>query len=269
MRCFAAWALWFLGQPDQASDQMEQALSVARELSEPHGLAHALFFAAILHQLRREERMAQKCAEDAIGVSCEHGLMMYRAHSTITRGWALIEQGLPENAIEQMRDGLAAREATGTELMRPHLLAQLADALGKVHQPDEGLRILEEALAVADRTSEQCYRAELYRLRGELLLMQSTRRAVSHSAMGGKAVAQAEPPAVTIAESCFKQSINIARRQNAKSLELRAVMSLARLYQTQGRQNEARDPLAQIYDGFTEGFATTDLREAKALLDAL
>jgi len=269
MRCFAAWALWFLGQPDQASDRMEEALTVARQLSEPHGLAHALFFAAILHQLRREARMAQERAEAVIAVSCEHGLMMYRAHATITLGWALIEQGLQENAIEQMREGLAAREATGTELMRPHLLAQLADALGKVRQPGEGLRVLDEALAVADRNGEQCYQAELYRLRGELLLMQSTRRAVSHSATGGKAVTQAERPAVTIAEDCFGQSIKIAQRQKAKSLELRAVMSMARLYQNQGRQKEARDPLTQIYDSFTEGFATTDLREAKALLDAL
>jgi predicted ATPase len=168
-----------------------------------------------------------------------------------------------------MRDGLAAREATGTELMRPHLLALLADALGKVHQPEEGLRMLEEAIAVADRNNEQSYQAELYRLRGELLLMQSTRRAVSHSATRGKSVARAAPPALGIAESCFKQSIKIARRQNAKSLELRAVMSMARLCQSQGRQNEAREPLAQIYGNFTEGFATKDLREAKALLEAL
>ena len=122
MRCFAAWALWFLGQPDQALDRMQEALTLARELSEPHGLAHALFFAAILHQLRREERMAQEHAEAAIAISSEHGLVMYQAQATITRGWALIEQGRQEEAIEQMRQGLAAYQATGTELLTSALL---------------------------------------------------------------------------------------------------------------------------------------------------
>jgi predicted ATPase len=269
MRCFAAWALWFLGQPDQALDRIQEALTQARELSEPQGLAQLLFFGAILHQLRREERRAQEHAEAAIAVSREHGLALYQSMATITRGWALSEQGLEEEGIEQMRQGLAAYQATGAEVIRPHFLALLAEALGKARQADEGLRVSEEALAMAHRNGERYYEAELYRLKGELLLMQSTGRSVSRAAPGGKAVVKAEPLAVSNAEGCFNQSIKIAQRQNAKSLELRAVMSVARLYQNQGRQEEARGLLAQIYNRFTEGVDTMDLREAKALLDEL
>ncbi len=269
MRCFAAWALWFLGQPDQALDRIQEALTLARELSEPHGLAHALFFAAILHQLRREERLAQEHAEAAIAVSIEHGLVMYQAMATITRGWALIEQGQQEEAIEQMRQGLAACQATGTELLRPHFLALLAEALGKARQPEEGLRGLEESLEAAYRNGDASYLAELYRIKGELLLMQPPSRGLSQAATGGKAVVEPVPPVVAQAEGCFNQSIKTAQQQKAKSLELRAVMSLARLYQSQGKKKEARHLLTQIYDRFTEGFDTKDLREAKALLDEL
>ena len=267
MRCQAAWALWFLGQPDQALGRMEEALTLARELSEPHGLAYALFFAAILHQLRREERKAQERAEAAIDVSSEHGLMLYQAYAMIVRGWALFDQGRLEEAIAQMRQGLA--QATGAKVARPHFLALLAEALGKSQQADEGLRILEEALQLAHRNGEGCYLAELYRIKGELLLRQASGRRLSRSATGGKAVLVAVPRGVDQAEACFHQSITIAQQQKAKSWELRAAKSLARLYQQQSKQSEARVLLAQIYDSFTEGFDTADLREAKALLDEL
>jgi predicted ATPase len=267
MLCHAAWTLWFLGQPDQALQRMEEGLTLAHDLSEPHGLAHAFFFAAILHQLRREARLAQERAEVAIAVSSEHGLMMYQAHSTIARGWALIEQGI-EEGIEQMRLGIAAHQATGAEVTRSHFLTLLAEALGKARQPEQGLCLLEEALDLANHNGDRYYLAELYRVKGELLLMPATGRGVSTTATSGKA-GQAEPPAVAQAEACFHQAIKIAQQQEAKSLELRAVMSLARLDQDQDKQKKARDLLAQIYDSFTEGFETMDLREAKALLDEL
>ncbi len=267
--CHAAWTLWFLGQPDQSLERMQEALALAHELSEPHGLAHALVFAAILHQLRREVPMAQERAEAAIAVASEHGLMMYQAHALIMRGWALLEQGRPKEAIEQMRRGLAAHQATGAEVTRSHFMALLAEALGKARQHEEGLRILEDALLLIHRNGERYYQAELYRLKGELLLMQSTGRGVSRAAPAGKAVLEADPPAVAHAEGCFKESIKIAQQQKAKSLELRAVMSLARLYQRQSKPREARDLLTQIYKRFSEGFDTMDLREAKAQLDEL
>ena len=269
MRCFAAWALWFLGQPDEALDRMQEALTLARELSEPHGLAHALLFAAILHQLRQEARVSQEYAEAVLAVSSEHGLVMYQAQATITRGWALIEQGPPEDAIEQMRQGLAAYQVTGTELLRPYFFALLAEALGKARQSEEGLRGLEQALEAAYRSGDASYLAELHRIKGDLLLVQAAGRGLLRATAGGKAVFEPEPPAVVQAEACFSQAIKIAQQQKAKSLELRAVMSLARLYQNQGKQEEARGLLTRIYDSFTEGFETTDLREAKALLDAL
>jgi DNA-binding winged helix-turn-helix (wHTH) protein/predicted ATPase len=269
MRCFAAWTLWFLGQPDQALDQIQEALTLARELSEPHGLAQAWFFAAILHQLRREQWKAQEKAEAAIALAREHGLVLYRAIATATRGWALVQQGRTEDGIQQMAEGLAEHRLTGAEVLLPHFLALLAEAFAKTRQVEEGLRILEEAMSVSNRNGERYYQAELYRLKGELLLMQSTARGLSQAATGGKAVVEAEPHAVADAEVCFNQSIKIAQRQKAKSWELRAVMSLARLYQIRGKQKEARDLLAQVYDRFTEGFDTVDLREAKALLDEL
>ena len=267
MRCHAAWALWFLGQPDEALNKINEALTLARELTEPHGLAHALFFAAILHQLRREEPMAQEHAEAVISFAREHGLVMYQAMATIVQAWALLKQGRTEQVVEQMRRGLAALQATGTERVRPHFLALLAEAMDTDRQVEEGLRLLEEAQSLIDRNSERYYQAELYRLQGELLLKQSKGRSISQVPTGGKAVVEAESPAVTNAEACFSKSIKIAQRQKAKSLELRSVISMARVYQYQGRLKEARSLLTQIYDKFTEGLDTMDLREAKALLD--
>ena len=213
--------------------------------------------------------MAQENAEAAFAVSSEHGLVMYQAMAMIMRGWAIIEQGRPEEAIEQMREGLAALQATNTELVRPHFLALLAEALGNAGQAAEGLRVLEEALAMAHRNGEGYYEAELYRLKGELLHTQSTGRDLSRAATVGKAVVEAGPPAIAHAEGCINQAIRIAQRQKAKSWELRAVTSMARLYQSRNKREEARGLLTQIYDRFTEGFDTVDLREAKMLLDEL
>jgi len=269
MRCFAAWSLWFLGQPEQALERIQEALRLARELSEPHGLAQALFFAAVLHQLRREERKAQENAEAAIAVSREHGLALYQAMSTATRGWALILQERQEEGIQQMGEGLAAHRLTGAEVILPHFLAVLVEAFAKTRQVDEGLRVLEEALAVVHRNGERYYLAELYRIKGDLILLQATDRGLSRAARSGVPVLEARRSEVAEAEACFHQSIKIARQQKAKSWELRAGMSLARLYQDQNKRAEAHGLLEPIYNRFTEGFDTADLREAKALLDEL
>lgn len=261
-RCFAAWALWFLGYPDQALERMQEALILARELSEPHGLAHALFFAAILHQLRREEGKAREYANAAITVSGEHRLVLYQALATITLGWTLIDEGRETEAIELIREGLAAHRATGAEVLCPHFLALLVSALCKARQFDEGLRTLEEALAIANRNGERCYEAELYRLKGELLLLKAADRSGSQAAAAGSDTVGATPAsAPEDAERCFKTSIEIARQQKARSLELRAALSLVRL----SRNN--RTALEPIYSSFTEGLDTVDLREAKAMLD--
>jgi predicted ATPase len=268
MLCHAAWVLWFLGLRDQSLVRMHESLKLANELSEPHGLAHALFFASVLYQLGGAAPMAQERAEAAVAFSREHGLLMYEAHAMITRGWALVQQGIEIEGIEQIRQGLVAHEATSTEVMRPHFWALLAESLGKAGQYDEGLRVLEDALSLIQRNGERYYEAELYRLKGELLLMQSKYGDLA-AATRGRALLDAERSMVTQAEDCFKQSINIAQRQKAKSWELRAVLSIARLYMNRGKQAEARSFLTQIYDKFTEGFDTVELREARALLNGV
>jgi predicted ATPase len=213
--------------------------------------------------------LAVQLAEAGIAVSSEHGLVLYQAVATVIRGWALIAQDRYYEAVEQIQQGLADYQATGTELLRTHFSALLAEALHKAGKTLEALHVLEEALAAVDRNGERYYQAELYRLKGELLLHQSTNRTVAHAVAGGRTVVKIQLPAVANAEACFHQSIKISRQQGSNSLELRSVMSMARLYQNQGKQEEARNLLAEIYGKFTEGFETKDLREAKALLDDL
>jgi predicted ATPase len=145
----------------------------------------------------------------------------------------------------------------------------LAGALCKARQPAEGLRVLEEALAIAHRNGEQCHEAELYRLKGELLLATPRDRVVLQAAFGGRTIVEVNPAAVATAESSFDQAIKIARQLKARSSELRGALSLARLYQNQGKPEEARILLEPIYNTFTEGFDTLDLREAKSLLNEL
>jgi TOMM system kinase/cyclase fusion protein len=245
-----ALVLWLLGHPDQALDSSRESLALAQELSHPHSLALALDLAAWLHQFRREEHLTRERAEALIALATEHGFTLYQALGTILRGWALAQQGRVEEGVAQMGHGLAGWRATGAELVRPYYLALLAEAYEKAGQAEEGLLVLAEALALVRTSGERRKEAELYRLKGELLLARS-------------------PEHHPEAEACFHQALAVARRQQAKSLELRAAMSLARLWQQQGKRLEARALLAPIYGWFTEGFDTADLQEAKALLEEL
>jgi predicted ATPase len=164
-------------------------------------------------------------------------------------------QGQEEEGIQQIQQGMATDRAIGAEVWWPYHLALLADAYGKTGQIEEGLTALAEALDAVDRTGERWYEAELYRLKGTLTLQSQV--------PGPRSKVEAE------AEACFQKAIDIARKQQAKSLELRAVISLARLWLHQGKRQEAHAMLADIYTWFTEGFDTKDLQEAKALLDEL
>jgi predicted ATPase len=172
------------------------------------------------------------------------------ALGTVHRGWALAEQGQSDAGVIQIREGMAAYRATGAEVDRSYCLALLAEAYGQGKRYDEGLAVLEEALALTGQYASVIWEAEIHRLKGVLLLARSTENQVE-------------------AEACFHEALAIARHQQAKSLELRAAMSLARLWQRQGQHAEARELLAPVYGWFTEGFGTADLQEAKALLDAL
>jgi predicted ATPase len=237
-----ALVLWLLGYPDQALQQSHEALTLACELAHPASVATALYFAAAFHGLRREGQRTYEQAEAALGLAREHGFAFRVAQATILRGWALVEQGQGEAGLTQIGQGLAALRATGAEAGA--YLVWLVVAYGRVGQREEGRRVAGEALAVS-RTD-----AGLYRLKGELLL----RCSAEHHAE---------------AESCFRQALEIARRQQAKSLELRAAMSLARLWQRQGKRAEAHALLAPVYGWFTEGFDTADLHEAQVWLGEL
>jgi predicted ATPase len=249
-RCYAARALWYLGYPDQGLTQSQEAMALAQQIAYPFSLDFALGNIAAFHQIRREVRAAQEYAEAAISIATEQRFPQLKANGSLLHGWALAQQGQAKEGSEQIIQGLTAWRATGAEIARPYYLALLAEAHGTLGEPEAGLMALAEALTLADTTGERWYEAELYRLKGVLLLQQSSSNQ-------------------TEAESCFHQAIAIAQSQQAKSLELRTATSLVRLWQQQGKRQEAYDLLAPVYHWFTEGFDTADLQEAKALLEEL
>jgi len=283
---WAAWALWFLGYPNQALKRSQEALTVVRDLSHPYSLAVTLNFAVWLHQCRREGQATQEQAEALITLSTAQGFSLLLAHGTISRGWALAEQGQAKEGISQLCQGLAAYGDMGLATPSSIHLARLAEAYGKAGKIEEGLTALAEALAVIDKTGERFYEAELYRLKGELLLAQEIKnqksKIKSQKSENPKPNSRILDP-FSEAEACFRQAIDIAHRQQAKSLELRAVMSLVRLRQYQVQDHEPRNTqhdsharlaeahrmLSKVYNWFTEGFDTKDLQEAKALLESL
>jgi predicted ATPase len=262
----AALDLWFLGYPDRALEGIRDALALAQELAHPPSMAMALDWAAVLHQLRREWHATQERAEAAMTLSTEQGLSGFLPYAATMRGWALAEQGQGEAGIVEMRQGLAALRGMGMEASRPYYLARLAEAYGKVGHSDEGLAALAEALDLVNKTEERFYEAELYRLKGTLTLQKFQVSSFKF---------QVENPQSAFrnpqleAEACFLKAIDIAQKQQAKSLELRATVSLARLWQQQGKHAEAHQMLSEIYGWFTEGFDTKDLQEAKALREEL
>jgi predicted ATPase len=247
----AALTLCALGYPDQAVKRIRESLSLAQELSHPFSLAFALYVAGQLYQFRREVEATQQHAEALIALSREQRFTLREALGITLRGWALAKQGSEHEGLDQIRQGIAATRATGAKLWQSYFYGLLADACAGIGQPEQGLMALNEALDVAIRTSGREYEAELYRLKGDLL----------HRHTMTSSGAQAE--------SCFRSAIEVARQQGGKFWELRATTSLARLLGDQGRSDEARAMLAEIYNWFTEGFDTADLIEAKALLDEL
>jgi predicted ATPase len=260
-----ALTLGFLGYQDQALRTIHEARALAHELSHPFSLAFALVCAVVLHVLRREIQTVQEEAGALIAFSIEQGFLFRVAQGTILRGWALAMQGQAEDGIAQIRQGMAAYRATGTEAEQSNWLALLAEAYGKAGRAKEGLSALVEALTVVDKIGMRYREAELYRLKGELSLQSRQVKGKSKTSQDKSAVRSPESEA----EACFLKAIEIARKQQAKSLELRAVMSLSRLWLRQGKKDEARQMLAEVYGWFTEGFDTVDLREAKTLLEEL
>ncbi len=249
-RFWAAMTLWLLGYPEQALARLHDALALAHELSHPFSLAYAWWSAALVYQWRRDVPAVHEHAEAAVALSTEQGFTLWAAWGTSLRGWALAMQGQGEAGMAEVRQGIAACRATGTALLVSYFCTVLAEVSAHLGHTEDGLQALAEAHTLVEQHEERWWEAEVCRLRGVLLLRQTV-------------TPQAE------AETWLQRALDVARRQEAKSLELRAAMSLSRLWQQQGKQAEARDLLAPIYTWFTEGFDTADMQEAKTLLDAL
>jgi predicted ATPase len=244
----AAPVLWLLGYPDQAVASSQAALALARQLAHPFSLTQALYWAAVLHHLRREAPLTQARAEAAMTLATDQGFPLSQA--TPLRGWALAARGHREEGITQLQQSLGPSQVARATRDRPYHLTLLAEVSVQVGQTAAGLEALAEARATLPSSAARWWEAELHRLRGVLLLQ--------------SAVAQPGE-----AEAYVQQALEVARRQQAKSLELRAAMSLSQLWQQQGRCAEAHALLAPVYHWFTEGFDTADLQEAKALLETL
>jgi predicted ATPase len=249
-RAFAALTLWCLGYPAQAVQQSQEALTLAQELAHPYSLTLAQHFATWLHYRRREAPAVQMLADALLTLATAQEFPLHAGYGTCWRGWALAMQDQGEAGLEELRQGMAAVLATGQNLSRSSCMILLAEAVGHTGQIEEGLHLLTEALEAFEASGRGDMLTEAYRLRGGLLLRQAT-------------------PDAPQAEACFQQALVIARRQQAKSWELRAALSLARLWQQQGKRVQAYDLLASIYRWFTEGFDTADLQDAKTLLDTL
>jgi len=249
-RVHAAQTLWLLGYPEQALAHLHAALTLAHALAHPFSLVFVGCYAAMVAQFRRDVPAVHTQAEAAVASATAQGFPFWAACGTSLRGWALAMQGQGEEGLALVRQGIRAYRATGAALGVPYYCTLLADAGVYLGHPDDGLQALAEAHTLVEQHDERWWEAEVHRLRGVLLLRQPG--------------TQQEK-----AEACFQQALDVARRQQAKSLELRAAISLARLWQQQGKRADAYELLAPVYGWFTEGFDTANLQEAQALLDAL
>jgi class 3 adenylate cyclase/predicted ATPase len=245
---YSALSLWLLGFSDQAHTRSRDALALAHELKHPFSVAFAQCCFAFLSQFRRDVPNVREQADAAVALATEHGFSVFVAIATPFRGWASAMEGHAENGILELQQGIATMRGMGAGIWLPFRCSMLAEAFDLVGNASEGLQCLAEAQSLMDQTEERWWEAEIYRLQGALLLRHSI-----------------APPAEV--ETWFRRALGVARRQNARSLELRAATSLARLWDDQGQHTQARDLLAPVYEVFTEGFDTFDLKEAKALLE--
>jgi predicted ATPase len=245
---YLSLALWLLGFPERSAERSRQALSMAERLGHPFSLASALSYVSWLHQFRQDRERARTTAARALALGTENGFASVISWGRILCGWAVVEPGQCEPGLAEIRQGLEDLRLQAALRLRHEMLPLLAEASARAGRPEEGLKALAEALEFADATGETFLNAELHRLKGELLW-------------------QHDPNSVAAAETCFHQALEVARRQQARSLELRAAMSLARLWLQQGKPQAAYELLAPVYASFTEGFQTHDLQRAAALLE--
>jgi DNA-binding SARP family transcriptional activator/predicted ATPase len=248
---WTALSQWFLGYPDRALGHSREALTLAKASEHPFSLCFAHIIAGLMfHLLRREYGAARQHLAVVQALAAEEGFPLFQAGASTLGGWLLVEEGQVETGMSQMREGLVAWRATGTESNTAFYLGLQAEACGRAGEVAEGLQLLAQALEIVDRSGERFYETELHRLQGQLL------------AQGGTADE-------SDVAACYERALEVARRQQARSLELRATMSLARLWHKQGDRGKALRRLSAAYDWFGEGFETPDLREARALLEDL
>src|SRR6266446_4878204 len=249
-RTYAAMTPWLLGYPAQALARLHEALALAQELAHPYSLAYARCWAAMVSQLRRDVPAVHKQAEAVVTLSTEQGFPQLAAIGTIVRGWALAMQGQGEEGLAQIRQGITSCRATGAAVTVPFFCTMLAEVCDHLGYTEDGLQALAEAHTLVEQHDERWWKAEICRLQGDCRLRQPM-------------------PQEAEAEAWLQRALAVARRQEAKALELRAAMSLACLWQQEDKRAEAHALLAPIYGWFTEGFDTPDLQEAKTLLEEL
>ena len=247
--CYRSWALWVLGYPDAALADTGQVLKDAREIDHAPTLMYALQFAPFINMSCGNYAVASALADELVALADEKGALLWKAFGMMNQGCLFTLADRASDAVGKMTSGITAFRATGAKVWLPSNLSFLAKAYADAGQLGDAWRCIGEAVKAVETTKEKWFEAEIHRMAGEIAL-------------------SGEPDA-TKAEAYFARALAIARGQQAKSWELRAAMSLARLYRDQGRRNEARDLLAPVYGWFTEGLDTLDLKEAKTLLDAL
>jgi predicted ATPase len=243
-------SLWFLGYPDRALENGTRSMTLAEQIAHPPTIAHALSHGVILHQLRRDPSTVSAWGEWLVRLAGEHRLELYEALGTFARGWAMANQDQVKAGLAELRRGMDACMGLGMRVYRPYHHAVLAEAHLHAGEIQIGLDVVEEAMRFVTESGVRFWEAELWRLKGTLL-------------------AHLAPGETRDVEACYREALRVARHQQAKSLELRAAISLSRFWRDQCRRNEARDLLAAVYGWFTEGFDTQDLKDAKALLDEI
>lgn len=263
-----ARTLSLMGSPDQAIQQAEAAVALAKEVAHPYSLALAQYQAAVVYHTQRDLQRMQAILEATVALSPEYGIPYWLSSMQVLKGWLLANQGERQAGIELMRQGLTVSQEIGTALNRPYSLALLAEMYGSIGETAKGLVLLQEAEQLVTKTGGHFNQAEIYRLAGELTLQQCTEQDKNWQVTNTH---RALPPAPIAAEAegYFLKALGIAQRQEAKLLELRAGVSLSRLWQRQGKGEQAQQFLTTLYDWFTEGFDAVDLQEAKRLLEEL
>jgi adenylate cyclase len=246
---YGMMVLWLLGYADQAQQWSQELLTKAQQVEHTPSQVSTQLFTAIFAQHRRDVAATQAYAEATMDLAAAQGFEHRVAQGRMMRGWALAMQGDAATGVAHIQQGWEAVQSIGQKLYHPYHLALLAEAYGQAGQPEAGLSALDEALTLVEATEERWWEAEVHRLKGELLL-------------------QLPLPDISQATACFHQALEVARSQQAKSLELRAALSLSRLWQQHSKQDQARQLLTEIYSWFTEGFETPDLQEARVWLEA-